>query len=73
MRHRRGAGLRRTLAAGLWLMVADGVVGNYATVDELNGPHLAVIEAASHLQLVFYISLLICLFAPKMRVFRFTC
>ncbi len=35
-----------------------------AMVLEYSGRHLALIEAASHLELVLYISLLICLFAP---------
>ena len=35
-----------------------------AMVLEYSGRHLALIEAASHLKLVLYISLLICLFAP---------
>ena len=36
-----------------------------AMVLEYSGRHLALIEAASHLKLVLYISLLICLFAPS--------
>src|SRR5208337_1344766 len=35
-----------------------------AMVLEYSGRHLAVIEAAGHLKLVLYISLLICLFLP---------
>ena len=35
-----------------------------AMVLEYSGRHLALIEAASHLKLVLYLSLLICLFAP---------
>jgi formate hydrogenlyase subunit 4 len=35
-----------------------------AMVLEYSGRHLAMIEAASHLKLVLYISLIICMFAP---------
>ena len=35
-----------------------------AMVLEYSGRHLAMIEAASHLKLVLYISLIICLFVP---------
>ena len=35
-----------------------------AMVLEYSGRHLALIEAASHLKLVLYFSLLVCLFAP---------
>jgi formate hydrogenlyase subunit 4 len=35
-----------------------------AMVLEYSGRHLAMIEAASHLKLVLYLSLIICLFAP---------